>query len=167
MKLIKKTEGWYNLYDGEIGIGSTHKELQGFKLSLKNCESIELGYDLGELAENHWDENNRLFNDGINPYAHRFGFKAGFQKCLELMGDKKFSINEVVELTKILISNPFERCGKTYQELTDSYIQSLQQTEWDVEIIEFTADDLKSINNEWYMLGEPKLEDGYIILKRI
>lgn len=42
-KLIKKKEGWYNLYNGEIGIGSTHEELQlqGYKLSLKNCQAIE------------------------------------------------------------------------------------------------------------------------------
>lgn len=40
-KLIKKKDGWYNLYDGEIGIGSTHEKLQGYKLSLKNCQAIE------------------------------------------------------------------------------------------------------------------------------
>ena len=64
----------------------------------------------------------------------KIDFILGFQKALEILGDKKFSINEVVELCKILISNPFETSGKTYQELTDNYIQSLQQTEWDVEV---------------------------------
>ena len=52
-------------------------------------------------------------------------------KTAQSLNDKMFGVKEVVELCKILISNPFEKCGKTYQELTDSYIQSLQQT-WDV-----------------------------------
>ena len=47
-KLIKKKDGWYNLYQDNIGIGSTHSELQGYKLSLKNCQAIECGYDLDE-----------------------------------------------------------------------------------------------------------------------
>jgi hypothetical protein len=54
---------------------------------------------------------------------------------MELNKDKLFGVKEVVELCKILLSNPFEKCGKTYQELTDNYIQSLQQpTEIEVEV---------------------------------
>ena len=51
-KLIKKKEGWYNLYNGEIGIGSTHEELQlqGYKLSLKNCQAIEQDSPLQEYV---------------------------------------------------------------------------------------------------------------------
>ena len=87
------------------------------------------------------------------------GFKHGL---LEIIGDKKFGVNEVVELCKILISNPFEKCGKTYQDLTDSYIQSLQQTEWDVEIITEDTGLGARINRK------PKLDrDSCLILKRI
>lgn len=119
-KLIK-TDVNYILEDNKgVVIASTSLKKEGLSLSLKNCQSIELGYDLGELAENHWDENNRLFNDGINPYAHRFGFKAGFQKCLELMVNKKFSEEDIREA--------YSR-GQT-----NSPIQSLQQNEWDVKI---------------------------------
>jgi hypothetical protein len=39
--LIKKAEGWYNLYQDNIGIGSTHAELQGYKLSQENCEQAK------------------------------------------------------------------------------------------------------------------------------
>jgi hypothetical protein len=152
MKLIKKKEDWYNLYDGEIGIGSTHEELQGFKLSLKNCQSIELGYDLDELAKTEYPIG-EVWNDE-EALIRELAFKKGFQKCLELMGDNKFSEEDLMEA--------YSR-GQT-----NSPIQSLQKTEWEVEIIEFTSDDLKSINNEWHKLGEPKLDaDGYIILKRI
>jgi hypothetical protein len=54
---------------------------------------------------------------------------------MELNKDKLFGVKEVVELCKILLGNPIEKCGKTYQELTDNYIQSLQKPkEIEVEI---------------------------------
>ena len=133
-KLHKMVSGYILSLNGDIDdpYAIVNEELAKdhgwYRLSLKNCQAIEHGYDLDELAMGY-----DLY-ENINFVGQMRTYKAGFQKALELMGDKKFSINEVVELTKILISNPFERCGKTYQELTDSYIQSLQQTEWDVEI---------------------------------
>ena len=58
--LVKKQEGWYNLYQNDIGIGSTHTELQGYKLSLANCQAIEqdsplLEYVL-EVNGEGWDD---------------------------------------------------------------------------------------------------------------
>ncbi len=164
-KLIKEAGG-YDLYrvdeDGKrVTFASTQDYKQ--KLSLKNCQAIERGYDLDELADDfiRCPEDMRTLSEDreIN------SFKKGFQKALELMGDKKFSINEVVELCKILISNPFETSGKTYQQLTDSYIKSLQQTEWDVEIEMVPA--LSNNGNAYY--GDiPKTDaDGCLILKRI
>jgi hypothetical protein len=50
-KLIKKSDGWYNLYDKEIGIGSTHAELQGHKLSKQNCNEIFGIYSPSELSK--------------------------------------------------------------------------------------------------------------------
>ena len=168
MKLIKKTEGWYNLYDGEIGIGSTHKELQGFKLSLKNCEAIELGYDLDEEVSNI--VKTIVPDDRGTDIWYGTSMSVGklcFQKALELMGDKKFSeedLRTAYGVGYLMKINPSDE----YHETLNGLVQLLQQTEWDVEIIEFTADDLKSINNEWHMLGEPKLDaDGCLILKRI
>jgi hypothetical protein len=38
--LVKKTQFWYNLYHNNVGIGSTHKSLQGYKLSQENCDEI-------------------------------------------------------------------------------------------------------------------------------
>ena len=49
-KLVKKQEGWYNLYQNDIGIGSTHTELQGYKLSLANCQAIEQDSPLQEYV---------------------------------------------------------------------------------------------------------------------
>ena len=97
-KLVKKQDGWFNLYQDEVGIGSTHEELQGNKLSLKNCEAIENGYDLDELAENTYREYPTDLKDATYHYNRdyqvhkkRKAFIKGFQKALELMGDKKFS----------------------------------------------------------------------------
>jgi hypothetical protein len=133
--LVKDFNNYHLLIDGELHASTDNNVIGKQKLSLKNCETIKLGYDLDELAEewcmkpeNNWSNNNNEVGDNYGSY------KEGFKKAIELLGDKKFSISEVVELCKILMSNPFEKCGKTYQELIDNYIQSLQQTEWDVEI---------------------------------
>ena len=77
---LSKEGGGYDLYridkDGKrITFASTQDYKQ--KLSLKNCQAIERGYDLDELAE-------KACPDVISS-AHS-AFKAGFQKALELMG---------------------------------------------------------------------------------
>jgi hypothetical protein len=131
-KLVKRNEDDYLLYVNDVLPFATIENSPYKRLSLKNCQSIERGYDLDDLAEEYIVVKSKYREHEHNMSAS--AFKKGFQKALEILGDKKFSISEVVELCKILMSNPFEKCGKTYQELIDNYIQSLQQTEWDVEI---------------------------------
>ena len=178
VKLIKMVDGYTLSVTGSVddlyGI-SNHQLAEEHhlqKLSLKNCEAIENGYDLDELAEQNW----RIGLEECipTPATHVTSFKAGFKKALEILGGKKFSINEVVELSKILISNPIERCGKTPQELVDAYVKSLQQTEWDVEI------EMEVINEQFSpgatciadsdyitVTKAPKLDaDSCLILKR-
>ena len=176
-KLIKKKDGWYNLYDGEICIGSTHEELQGHKLSLKNCQAIERGWDLDELA----------IDCETNPtYAHEQGFIKGFQKALELMGDKKFSEEDVRRAIEIARMGSMQEQHNGYGRPTelrfvldnissDEIIQSLQQTEWDVEI-EMENSLINGYRNQAEgtigFIAEyepvPKLDtDGCLILKKI
>lgn len=132
-KLIKVDNGWVLMVNNIMY--ATDENAPYARLSVKNCEAIVNGYDLDELA-NKYISNNKIYLDNYKEESHsKVSFIDGFQKALEILGDKKFTINEVVELCKILMSNPFE----TYQELTDNYIQSLQQTEWDV-IIKTTCD---------------------------
>jgi hypothetical protein len=69
-------------------------------LSLKNCQAIELGYDLDELANEKYPIQNTgtMFMPNtheVNNVFRQEGFKAGFQKALELMGDKKYSEEDV------------------------------------------------------------------------
>lgn len=87
-KLVKHESG-YILYDEDnITIGAEPNVLSSdvfSKLSIKNCQAIEHGYDLDELADNYgfrvpYDGTKDFYDlDAIKHY------KAGFQKALELM----------------------------------------------------------------------------------
>ena len=130
MELIKKDDRW-DLYnkDGHK-IAST---LDGCvnKLSLKNCQAIENGYDLDELAlkfmidESYGEQSTDLWK----------GYLFGFQKALSILGDKKFSEDDVRKAytTGWNSCNNFTGYDENQEfiELPDC-IQSLQQTEWEV-----------------------------------
>ena len=161
--LVKKQANWYNLYQNDIGIGSTHAELQGYKLSLKNCQAVERGYDLDELAKIEypicevWNDEEALIRE--------LAFKKGFQKALELMGDKKYSENDLLQAVEMY----YGEC-KTFIEV----IQSLQHVEWDVEVVmepcyyDDSLDGFSTSYKEGMPTDQPKLdENGWLILKRI
>jgi hypothetical protein len=144
MKLIKHKEG-YSLCIEETGsnsrefIATTDGMYVKHMLSKQNCDEIFGVIDVEKLANTAANGITFLeFDKRDKAIQHKYyseGFKLGFNKAMELNKDKLFGIKEVVELCKILLGNPIEKCGKTYQELTDNYIQSLQQpTEIDVEI---------------------------------
>ena len=135
-KLIK-TEVNYILEDDKgVVIASTSLNKEGLSLSLKNCQAIERGYDLDELADNYgfrvpYDGTKDFYDlDAIKHY------KAGFQKALELMGDKKFSASQLLNAMDLVWQwiNCEDYGCKTLTEVQDKHIQSLQQTEWDVEV---------------------------------
>lgn len=156
-KLIKTSKdsyhnGHYFLNDGDgFAIGSSDKDWCKravkkrplYVLSLSNCQAIERGYDLDELARQEaekihiksshedWD----VWECLVREEAH--SIKIGMVKMLELMGDKKFTEEDV----RIGMDRVWSWCnGGIYQECTlmsyvkDKHIQSLQQTEWEVEI---------------------------------
>lgn len=120
------------------------------KLSLKNCEAIANGYDLDELAETF------AKNHSIYPTAQddtEYGFKNGFQKALEILGDKKFSEEDIRKAFFHVHNEP------TF----DVFKKSLQQTEWDV-IVEMESIPADRAPNGWDTF--PKLDvDGCLILK--
>lgn len=122
-KLIKVLEH-YHLYDGDKAIATTivGNPMLLPNISLKNCQAIELGYDLDELAKEFVDYEDSLYHSTIkNTYMH------GFQKAIEILGDKKYSEDDV-NLAFVLGKNKDEsRIGKLIN-------SRLQQTEWDVEI---------------------------------
>lgn len=176
-KLIKQETHYHLAFDKEI-VGSTHKIIADkYKLSLKNCQAIERGYDLDELAYEY------DLDTIENVYGQVKAFKAGFQKALEILGDKKFSEEDVMLgwdagiMSKSIVDNNWTSLirSKKLLEHRESYQRdlkpsSLQQTEWEVEIemeCPKTGCDIECDINCYEPNKKPKLDsDGCLILKR-
>ena len=122
-KLIK-VDDVYRLIVDRLISGTTDSEYQKafsdycFMLSSNNCETIASGYDLDELAyEKSWNEDSEK------------GFINGAKAILEILGDKKFSKDD---MKKAFEKGALKLGNNRY---FDELIQSLQQTEWDVEVV--------------------------------
>jgi hypothetical protein len=149
-KLIKKSENYYELYEVRTNltllIGSTDSERKidvygkdAHKLlSLKNCQAIELGYDLDELrqkAYEKYDKDDLSLDEQIQRSGgFLVGYEEGFQKCLEILGDKKCSEEDMIMFGLFCRNNHVGERLSVNDELFPKY-QSLQQTEFDVEIV--------------------------------
>ena len=184
-KLIKDkyVNDFYYLMVGINTYATTHKE--SFKiLSLKNCQAIELGYDLDELSRNYGNKDADITNDFGK--GHRegcyIGYLAGFQKALSILGNKKFSDEDMRKAIGISKNGSMQEQHNGYGGSaiprfvldnlpSDEIIQSLQQTEWDVEVeMEdvFVHSPSLSPNQKSQWEKKPKLDaDGCLILKRI
>ena len=155
-KLIKDkyVNDFYYLMVGIDTFATTHKE--SFRiLSLKNCQAIERGYDLDKLIE---EAIIQVVDKNEQVGLFDIGFLKGFLKALEILGDKKFSEDDV-NLAFILGKN---RDESRINQLINS---KLQQTEWDVEVEMVPA--LSNNGNAYY--GDiPKTDaDGCLILKHV
>lgn len=124
---LKKIGNEYKLYAQDDSCIATSWQSPHQKLSKKNCEAIVNGYDLDELSYQFAEKE---LNDGCDNYHDlHHGFMSGFKKAIEILGDKKY--NEYVKFMfqfGLNLDNPMSR--NEY----DAHIQSLQQTEFDVEI---------------------------------
>jgi len=95
-KLIKQELGYILFDEKGIPIGNTPNVLNNntfSKLSIKNCQAIERGYDLDELA-NKLVYSKYPFHPSNDSEYWLDMYKEGFQKALELMGDKKFTLED-------------------------------------------------------------------------
>ena len=185
--LVRREDRWdlYNSKGHKIASSKGHPKI-GHTLSVRNCEAIENGYDLDELAEKEFplDYDIPLFETlGITEKSHKCiligmlqgTLQKGFQKALEILGDKKFSEED--------IEKAIEFGHKTYHSWKDrneeKFIQSLQQTEWEVDIEMEYVGECNGNNDEGCFQDSPghncgcferrlKLDaDGCLILKRI
>lgn len=129
--------GWN--YGDRLVIASTNAHHNVNKLSLKNCQAIERGYDLDDLAIDYIGEPDKK-HWIPSEYNEFVAFKEGFQKALELMGDKKFSENDVLKVVthvfnELVLVDGFNKNylfpESIYQETTTK-CKSMQQKEWDV-----------------------------------
>ena len=91
------------------------------KLSLKNCQSIERGYDLDKLIDLELPLDGTTGN-----ISQKKGFKKGFEKALELLGNKMFSEEHIHKAFHL---------GERGDRFSIGYLLELRKlTEWDVEI---------------------------------
>ena len=167
MELVKREDHWALYNEDGHKIAATLPGCNS-KLSIKNCEAIENGYDLDELTREACDITDPLRLDSQkykqDPYF-KIGFNKGFQKALEIKSDKNFSEEDVISM--------IEKSRETG--LTAEYIiLTNQQTEWEVEICCYVDSpsgwlDADSFNSPLLTnIGEPKLDaDGCLILKRL
>jgi hypothetical protein len=102
------------------------------KLSFKNCQAIENGYDLDELAVLSTKEENTI----VGNKKMAIGFIKGFNKAIEL-NDKMFTLDKFIDLYIEETGYGMDMWSKEENEVMTTIakiVQSLQQTEWDVEI---------------------------------
>jgi len=175
-ELVKRQDRWDLYAEDGSKIGSSAPNPMN-KLSIKNCQAIENGYDLDELAVlSTKDETTIVGNQKMAQ-----GFIKGFNKAMELNKDKLFTVEDVRKAMSIGLSigygRQFEIENKSVE--IDSYIKSLQQpTEIEVEIeMEKVVDETKMIGVVKGVKGSgnkittyksvPKLdENGCLILKK-
>ena len=120
--ILLRIDNQYFLEDLLDNLIATSENSPYKSLSMKNCQAIERGYDLDGLA-NEYSEGKSTAD--VFKRAHEEDFKAGFQKALELIGDKKFSeadIKQVMYLSR----------GSKYTK--DEVIEQIQKTGWNVDI---------------------------------
>jgi hypothetical protein len=159
--ILKKLGDEYKLYSHDSCIATTY-ESPYKKLSLKNCQAIANGYEFDELA--------REACDITDPYF-KIGFNKGFQKALEILGDKKFSETELYRAFLINSAGNNTTLENTFKEIV---LPMFQQTEWDVEVEmenSLTNGYKNQPDNVIGFIAEyksvPKLDaDGCLILKR-
>lgn len=166
VKLVKTVTDNYILVDptkefyGEGYVLGTTVVSDAPRLSLKNCEAIQRGYDLDELF-NKVDES-------IDYHEFDFtSFRLGFQKVLELMGDKEFSELDMENCWKSARQGGLDGTD-VYEDTFEKYIKSIQQTDWDVEIETFQYGIGNDADGRPVIEIRPKLDaDGCLILKRV
>jgi hypothetical protein len=87
-KLITDGNNNYSLLDSNNDLIGTTMEsmITNHKLSLKNCQAVANGYDLENMSDFYGSKAKGSvdFKLGANQ-----GFEDGFQKALEILGDKK------------------------------------------------------------------------------
>lgn len=157
-KLIKVDNGYVLLVDNIMYATDNDK------LSLKNCQNIERGYDLDELIEDLFGKEISSDFDYLEFDYHSFDL--GFKKALELMGDKKFSDEDIKKVIFL--------CCNDEDSSEETIFESLQQTEWDVEIVmepcyyDDSLGGFSSSYKEGMPTEQPKLDsNGNLILKRV
>ena len=128
-ELVKREDHWALYNEDGHKIASTLDGCNS-KLSIKNCEAIENGYDLDELAEKHYNGHIKRGHTEEDSLQRKIDFTIGFVSALSILSDKKFSELDMRIAYDAGCNNIDADDNIDFQDT----INSLQQTEFDVEI---------------------------------
>ena len=148
-QLVKHSTGYILFDEKGIPIGATPNVLSNgtfSKLSLKNCQAIERGYDVYDLAKENYHKFWSVVDES-EMLDHTFGYVEGFLKALEILGERRFTEEDVMLGWDAGVMSS-SICTTTYygfkrqeqlKEHRNSYKEnlkpvSLQQDEWEVEV---------------------------------
>lgn len=139
-KLIKESDGRFSLrvnnilfgmvtlYDPYSGQSSIHK------LSLTNCINIKNDYDLDKIATEFCEKTKNL--DVVYSNGLYYGFVAGFDKRDEMLSDKKFSEQDVLEISwELFRDNPNIKKFADFKECFKEHIELLEAKENEIDVI--------------------------------
>jgi hypothetical protein len=169
-ELVKREDHWALYNEDGHKIAATLDGCNS-KLSVKNCEAIANGYDLDELVRESCNITDPLRLDSQkykqDPYF-KIGFNKGFQKALEILGDKKFSETELYRAFLINSAGNNTTLENTFKEIV---LPMFQETEWDVEIVTkpMNLDEIREQGKGFLNsnTNKPKLDkNGCLILKK-
>ena len=121
-KLNKLDNGWMLLVDNIMY--ATDENAPYARLSVKNCESINRDYDLDELSKVFYEQH-KFASSHI---ADITSFKLGFEKSIKLNENKLFNLEDMMNCWNKALK------FQDHKETLGEHIQSLQRTEWDVEV---------------------------------
>lgn len=147
-KLIKKGKDTFILISGDEIVATNNQQSPSERrLSTKNCQAIVNGYDLDYLAKDEFE--NSGWTQGFEEHTKEDFIEIYVEACktvLSILGDRKFSESDLIRaigfgfdyegLSEKEISEKYKiklESYNSYSEDSQKFIQSLTQTEWNVE----------------------------------
>lgn len=102
------------------------------------------------------------------------GFKFGFQKAQELLSDRRFTEEDMLEIAGYMTAANKHLSIEVLKEVALNHIQSISQKSWDVELEmeqEMVCENVfngNSVNKGWVNKGlKPKLTNGKVTITKI
>lgn len=149
-------------------------------LSLIQSRKIEYGYDLNQLSS---ERLSTRFNEnsGYHKFVFVEAYKEGFDRALEILGDKMFNRQDVIHALTYGVREA--KKGRNHSQILEEYrdVHLQQQSEWDIDIemeckkIQTFCDKCNSIvsldnpckNNDCNNWIQKIESDGFINLKKV
>ena len=92
------------------------------------------------------------------------GFKFGFQKAQELLSDRRFTEEDMLEIAGYMTAANKHLSIEVLKEVALNHIQSISQKSWDVEL---EMEDKIALDGHTIIGKEPKLTNGKVTITKI